>query len=598
MYKNRKVVYIIGGVVGFLIVAAAILAVALSFGSESKYDKYFNAAQNAYVTGDFDGALESIELALGVEQTAECYLLMADIYEADNNTHMALQVLYLGYSKLGSEDIMQKINVLEDGQPDSEDVPVVSGVVIAGSEYPEDATSLVLANKGLKTSDLHSLYEFDRLESLSLANNEIRDISSLADLTTLTFLDVTGNLIEDITALKSLENLKTLYIDANPISDIALLHSLTSLRTLSMKGITISTSELEALEKALPDCNIFADDAIEEAVEITLGGKTFMSDVTELDLRGLGITDISALSQCTKLIKLDLRNNNIEDITPLIDCADLEWLSIWNNKVTNLAPLMNLQHLKYLDADQNQITDVSFLSYATDIEELWISGNPIKSIKHVGNLEKLRRLGVKGLNLTDEDIEMLAGITTLQELRLEDNMDITMNAIDEFKEAVPACAVYYSEGLASKIALGSGEFLSTETVIDASGLGITSLDGIEEFDDLVSINLADNSLSDITALAQFSGLQILSLKNCGISDVSALSSCRALTSLDLSGNNVSSISVLLDLTSLTNLDLSGNSALTADDIRELNAALPKCNIITDIDFSEEESEATENTETE
>ena len=365
-----------------------------------------------------------------------------------------------------------------------------------------------------------------------------------------------------------------------------------------MKGITISTSDLEELEKALPNCNIFADDAIEEAVEITLGGKTFMSDVTELDLRGLGISDISELSQCTKLIKLDLRNNNIEDITPLIDCADLEWLSIWNNKVTNLAPLMNLQYLKYLDADQNQITDVSFLGYATAIEELWISGNPIKSIKHVENLEKLRRLGVKGLNLTDEDIEMLAGITTLQELRLEDNMDITMNAIEDFKEAVPNCAVYYSEGLASIIILGSGEFLSTETFIDASGLGITSLAELEKFGDLVSVNLSNNALADISLIARFAGLETLQLKNCGISDIIALGSCKALKTLDLSGNSISDISALYNLTELTSLDLRGNPALTADAIRDLNAALPKCNIVTDIDFSEEEAEATENTETE
>ena len=593
MYKNRKLVYIIGGTVGFIIVAAAILAVALSFGSESKYDKYFTAAQNAYVTGDFDDALENIEQALGIEQTAECYLLMADIYDADNNPNMALQVLYLGYSKLGDEALMRKISALEGTQENPDDIPITTGVTIAGSEYPEDAASLVLANKGLKTSDLHALYEFTALESLSLSGNEIRDISSLADLTTLTFLDVSGNLIEDISSLKSLVNLKTLYIDNNPIADLTALQSLASLRTLSMKGIAISTSDLEELEKALPDCNIFADDAIEEATEITLGGKTFMSDVTELDLRGLGITDISALSECTKLVKLDLRNNNIEDITPLIDCPDLEWLSIWNNKITNLSPLMSHKYLKYLDADQNQVSDISFLMYSTAIEELWISGNPVKNIQSIENLENLHRLGVKGLALTDEDLEMLSGITTLTELRLEDNMDITMNAVEDFKKAVPNCAVYYSEGLAYKVTLGSGEFLSTETFIDASGMSITSLDGIEKFADLVSINLADNKISDISVLARFAGLETLSLKNCGLSDISALKSCKALAKLDLSGNNISDITVLYDLTALTSLDLSGNPAITADDIRELNAALPKCNIITDIDFTEEAEETTE-----
>jgi Leucine-rich repeat (LRR) protein len=53
-----------------------------------------------------------------------------------------------------------------------------------------------------------------------------------------------------------------------------------------------------------------------------MGGLTFQSDVTELDLSGRELSDITALSDCAALTKLDLSHNKISDLTPLAGLKD------------------------------------------------------------------------------------------------------------------------------------------------------------------------------------------------------------------------------------------------------------------------------------
>jgi dipeptidase D len=73
------------------------------------------------------------------------------------------------------------------------------------------------------------------------------------------------------------------------------------------------------LSAALPGCAILSDAAKEEAADITIGGVSFKSDVSELDLSGLGIRDISALGDCRNLRYLKLGGNEIIDLTALMN---------------------------------------------------------------------------------------------------------------------------------------------------------------------------------------------------------------------------------------------------------------------------------------
>jgi len=81
----------------------------------------------------------------------------------------------------------------------------------------------------------------------------------------------------------------------------------------------------------------FPDSSLEAALRLALdkpdGGITpsVMAALTELDLSGLGIADISGLEHASNLENLDLRNNDLVSVQQLSELASLQWLDINGN---------------------------------------------------------------------------------------------------------------------------------------------------------------------------------------------------------------------------------------------------------------------------
>ena len=654
--KQRKSLFIVGGAVAALLVVVLLLLL-LWGGSGNKdktYDRFYAAAEDAYFSRDYETALKKLNKAKDVKETAEIYLLMADIYYAEGDTERALQVLTLGSSHVGGAEIHAMLERLKGHGAEPVDEPVPdSAPVVGGMDVRADATSLVLTGRALSEQDLAALGRITTLESLSISGCGVRSIDALSGLKNLTFLQVSDNEFSDLSPISGLENLKTLYIDDNPITDFSPLYPLTALRTLSMKQIPVTDTQLKALKKALPKCSVYADEPTEEAVELTLGGRRFKNDVTELNLGGLGITDVSVLSECPHLKRLDLRDNAITDISPLLDLQELEWLCLWNNEVEDIYPLMTLNRLQYLDLDGNSVRDISVLGYLPALEELWLGNNELRSLNALKQLTGLRRLGLENTALDDGGLDALMGLTTLTELNVKGNEGISAEKFEALREALPDCLIAHDELLYS-VSLGGKPFLSDAEEISAIGVGVDDLSGLENFrklktlrldvnhvsdlsplrelEVLQELHLYGNSVSDLTPLDGHGALQILDLKDNFVSDLSPLAGCRhlrelslagnavndltplaactELTSLDLDGNSISSISALAPLTSLTVLHLENNDVtdlsalyslvkletlyirgndLTPDDIQALQTMLPHCLIVHDVEFPPEAS---------
>lgn len=573
---KKRLYYLIGGCIAAVLVLV-ILAILLFGGKGRQYNKFYNSAEEAFLQSDYPTALEQVNKALNVKSTSDAYLLLADIYYAQGNIDKAIQVLYLGYSHTGSEEINTMLSELKS-QTSKKDGKSRSGetVTIAGQEVETDASSLVLVNTSLSMNDLAQLSTLTDLESLSVSADGIVSISLLSSLKSLTFLQISDNSISDLSALNSLSSLKTLYIDNNPIDDFSPLCSLSNLRTLSMKGIPITSTQLNALRKALPNCNIYADEPDEVAQEVKIGGKIFRSDVTELNLAGLDIDDISVLSTCTNLKKLDLRDNQISDISPLIDLQKLEWLCLWNNEVADIYPLMSLTSIQYLDFDGNNVSDISVLEYLQNLEELWISNNPLRSIEPLRKLGKLTRLGLENTDLEDDDLDALMRLDGLKELNIKANDSLTAGKYDELVENLPHCTIAHDD-LRYLIRLGEREYYSDETEISAASAGITTLEGLDKFTELKTLNLPDNQLTDLSPLKEVRKLEILRLGGNGILDLSPLSAHSALRTLDLKNNKITGIAPLADCIHLKTLDLSGNSI-------SVITPLAACSELTELDL--------------
>ena len=549
--RGKKRVIIICGIAVAVLALMLVGTLLLKNSAQNKeYEQAYKQAQLLYYDGKYDEALEQLRNAMAIDKTDDCLLLMSQCYEAKYDYVNAIAILESSSS--GSDVIKKRIEFLKEAKDRYESGQVV---LICGEQYDIKTTVLDLSGKGIHSGRLSDIGRLTELTSLKLANNEITELEFLTPLEKLVSLDLSNNQITDITPLAQLKKLRTLHLDNNDIRDFSPLYDLSELTMLTIGGIEVSQSQIKELKTRLPGCLIYNDEANTDIVEVHLGGKTFKSDVTKLDLSDCSITDLSALSVCTRLEELRLSGNYIRDIGPLLDIPKLRVLDLSNNMISDIRPLMSMTTLEHLNLAGNKISSITALSQLKQLKELVLHGNDIDGTQNLAKLSALKILGLKDTGISDADLERLYNLKNLTVLALENNPDITESGVNQLKKKLPQCKVTHSE-FEKKIVLGGKEFSASTESVDASSLGI----------------------SDISAATGFKRVRHLDLSNNVISSVTALSSLKTLETLDLSDNNIGDVSPLYSLKNLKMLHIEQNG-LSAEQVSELRAALPDCTII-------------------
>jgi len=101
-------------------------------------------------------------------------------------------------------------------------------------------------------------------------------------------------------------------------------------------------------------------------------------------------------------------------------------------------------------------------------------------------------------------------------------------------------------------------YLGDVDVYEMACSGIDSLDGIEYCINLVTLDISDNQISDISNLWNLKNIEELFLANNQIGYIDTLGNLLKLRILDLSGNQIDDISPLFELEHLEYLNLVGN----------------------------------------
>lgn len=572
LFKDKRKLIIVGIVVLAVILAIILVVTVRSNSMNTKYENYMDTAEEYMTAENYGKAVSYYERAFDVKDTDECAIALARAYAANGDYTQAEELLLAqienskGSAESTLKNVLKEIRAMEDAN----NTPV--GVMIGGELYSEDATAIILHDTHLTADDTAAIATFTDLATLSLKNCGLEDISFIYGLTELTSLNLSGNDISDLTPLKKLNSLRTLYLDENPIEDFSPLYNLHSLTTLSIKGIEITDNQYEELEEELPKCSIFSDDTVADT--LTLGGVEFQTDVTELDLSNKGITDISDLAECTQLQTLNLKGNDISDLTPLESLENLTWLCLWDNDIKDVSPLGTLTQLTYLDLEDNEITNINALSSLTNLTELYIDGNDIGRFNALSSMNNLKKLGLRDTGLTDSDLELLKK-STLTELEITENEELTSKAVEALKAAIPNCKVIHDE-LSVAVTIGSKTFDSEDTFVDASNAGATDISEITKFTGLTGLILNGNPISDFSPISSMKDLTVLELRGTGLTGTGSLSGLTKLTNLNLGENDLKDVYVLSTCTQLTELILTGNTNLT--DI----APLSYCTNLTDL----------------
>ncbi len=215
-----------------------------------------------------------------------------------------------------------------------------------------------------------------------------------------------------------------------------------------------------------------------------LTGIQFAINLETFDVRwspeGL-LSDLSPLSELTKLRHLSVSGKSITDLSPLTELVNLETLVLFVTGVSDLSPLAGLRKLTRLYFNHAPVSDLSPLAGLTSLErlEFFYAENPI--LLPLKGLTNLRILGAGRNGISD--ISPLAGLVNLEELELFDNHKIS----------------------------------------DVSPL--TSLQKLRR------LNLHRNDISDISPLASLHNLKWMDLAHNNILDISPLNALRADTNI-------------------------------------------------------------------
>ena len=567
----------------YLLLTAALLAllavaafVLLRNSSEARAAEYTLRARDSYAAGDYETALLYLRRAAQLGEKEELLMLMADCYEAMENYPRALETL----RRLNTSDpaIASRIQTIEHKRNLQSGAETVS---VAGMEFERTAKTAVLDDRDLTDDRLQEVTALYALDSLSLRNNRITDVSPLAALGGLDELDLSGNRIRNVAPLSGIRGLRSLKLSGNPVSDCSSLASLSNLSSLDLTDTGLKEEDVLALAEALPLCaiRVTADDT--EKTEIILYcNRRIRADVTELQLSGLGLRELSALEAFTEVHTLNLGENEIGDLRPLMRLSKLEVLDLSGNEVADLRPLIGLPKLVKLNVSGNQITETAAVGTIGTLEELNLAGNRLSDFSGLGKLSRLKTLDLSATGVKDVVLSELSGLTGLQQLNLQENTGLSDRAVSTLKSALSGCTILTSE-LIYEVDFASHMVRSDEKYLSFPASGIGDLNGLGQLTRLEELNLSDNEITSLYAFeicGSRETLKILNLSGNRISDVTSLNALTVLEDLDLSDNMIEVTVGLERISTLKRLNLSGNPVLETQ-LASLRAALPDCEII-------------------
>jgi len=316
----------------------------------------------------------------------------------------------------------------------------------------------------------------------------------------------------------------------------------------------------------------------ERLAEMVTSGE-IPANVTRLDLAVNSISDVSPLSNLTYLTELNLWGNRVKDVSPLGNLTNLTQLNLWGGEFDDISVLANLTNLvRFSLGDNLQFNgDLSTLRNFTNLTNLglgdtWHGRMDFSHLEALVNLEYLQLWGAGQLS----DLSIIGNLTNLT------NLTINGASIEDFAPLGNLTNLTYLDlqhsRINSDISVMPLDRLTNLTELFLLGKQITDIASLSELTNLTHLGLDGNQIVDVSPLSGLTSLTFLSLGRNSIADITPLSELTNLTHLGLGDNQITNVFLLRNLYNLQQLNLEGNQ-ISAAQIRELRAALPRCQII-------------------
>ncbi len=157
----------------------------------------------------------------------------------------------------------------------------------------------------------------------------------------------------------------------------------------------------------------------------------YFKNLEEFTFNNSDVSDISPISQLTKLRSLELISNKINDVSALSNLTNLARLRLDKNNISDISALKNLTNLRVLFLDENNIADIYALSLMKNMERLSLHTNKIHNISPLLQLTELTQLNIANNQICD--IGSLAGMLKLEKLYMSINKIVDISVLVNLK---------------------------------------------------------------------------------------------------------------------------------------------------------------------
>lgn len=204
----------------------------------------------------------------------------------------------------------------------------------------------------------------------------------------------------------------------------------------------------------------------------------------------------------------------------------------------------------YADGDIRSLKDLELLP---SLNSLFLSGELlIEDYSSLARLPALTKLSVTGCALTDTALTQISACPQLTELNISYNQITGLDAISGL------AYLQYLDASYNEISSVAAIDYPALVTLNLSNNYLSDLSGIENLKALTNLDISDNLITDLTPLAKMQQLRELWMRNNTPSNIKKLSGLKNLIALDISGCGLASLSVVNDFPALISLSANNN----------------------------------------
>ena len=212
--------------------------------------------------------------------------------------------------------------------------------------------------------------------------------------------------------------------------------------------------------------------------------------------------------------------------------------------------------------DAEVYTDLKFLPY---LETLTIEKGISEELFNLSGMGQLKKLSIVDTSISEEDMQIIAGLPMLIDLQLE---DCGLSSLEALSRSQSLQKLDVSNNTVRNISALTS--LANLQELDLSHNAVTDLSALNTLNSLWKLDISYNALTTVAPICNLKQLTWLNASNNNLTDLSAINNLSFMTYFNASFNSLTDVTPLSGCTSLTELDISANSVSDIVSLSALN----------------------------